>query len=279
MRKIKVGLALGSGAARGLAHIGVIKALAESGIRIDVIAGASIGAVVGSLYAAGQTIEQMEKFASDFGGRNIAYWMDPSFFRGGGLLKGEKIEQAFVDLAGPRNFKDLNIPFYAVASDLVTGGEVVLSDGNVFRAVRASFSIPGIFAPVKHGKHWLIDGAVTAPVPTRILREEKCDVIIAVNVCTEPDKFESNTSDEKPKIFEVLMQSLAAIQKKLAEPNMKLADIGIVPDVGNFDWTDFSQAHKLVEEGYTSTLKLVPSIKKIISRKSKLLFFSRLIKG
>lgn len=279
MAKIKVGLALGSGAARGLAHIGAIKALVENDIPIDAISGTSIGAVVGIFYAAGLSIEKMTDFAMEFGSRRIAYWMDPAFFRGSGLLKGSKIEEALSDLVGPVKFKDLKIPFYVIATDLVTGSEVVFSQGEVVRAVRASFAIPGIFSPIKHDGRWLVDGALVAPVPTRILSEKNCDVIIAIDVGAEPENEESISRGEKPKVFDVLMQSFYIIQEKLNEPCMKMADVGIIPEVGDYGWTDFSRAKELIDAGYKATIRAIPLIRRIILRKRKIPFLRRLFKS
>lgn len=276
MREIKIGLALGSGAARGLAHIGVIRALEENGISIDVISGTSIGAVVGGLYAAGLTVKEISEFALEFGKKRVAYWIDPSFFRGGGLIKGDKIEQALKELTGPIDFKGLKIPFYAVASDLVTFDAVVLAEGQLSRAVRASFAIPGIFSPVRYDGHWLIDGALVAPVPTRVLRENGCDLIIAVNVSTAPEKEESISPQDIPGILDVLMQTIYMAQQKIAEPCMRLADINIVPAVGEYGWTDFSRAADLIEAGYEAAIKVMPGIKRTISRRRRFLFLKRL---
>jgi NTE family protein len=273
MGKLKIGLALGSGAARGLSHIGVIRALEENDINVNVLAGTSIGSVASGMYAAGMSVEQMTAFAREFGKKRISYWIDPSFFRRGGLLKGNKIEQALEDLMGPITFQDLKIPLYIVASDLLTGKEVVLSEGDVIRAIRASFAIPGVFAPVKYNGMWLIDGATVAPVPTRILHQKKCDVIIAVNVTNSSESDATFSLDKEPKIIDVLMQALVASQQKMAEPCMRLAQVNIVPELGDYDWTNFSRSDELIEVGYNSTMEQMPRIKRIVSRKKRFFFF------
>lgn len=276
MKRVKVGLALGSGAARGVAHIGVLKALEENNIDIDVVAGTSIGAVVGGFYASGLTIKRMTEFAEKFGDRRLAYWMDPSFFMKGGLLKGDKIEQAIIEEIGPVDFSDLETPLYIVATDLITGDEVVISKGEVGRAIRASFAIPGIFAPVKYDERWLVDGAISEPIPTRILKEVECDVIIAVNVSSlYPERVPKSFLGE-PKILDVMIHTLIVTQQKVSEPCMKRAHINIVPEVGAFDWTEFGKVEELIELGYAGTVKHISHIKKLISRRKKLFFFRRL---
>lgn len=271
MRKLKVGLALGSGAARGLAHIGVIRALEENDIQVNMISGTSIGAVIGSFYAIGLTIERMTEFALGFGRKRVMFWMDPSFFRTGGILKGEKIEQALREFAGSPDFKDLKVPFYIVTSDLITGKEVVLSEGDVFNAVRASFSIPGVFSPVRHNEQWLLDGAVVAPVPTRVLREHKCDVIIAVDVGNELSTEWALDSGGTPGTVDVMIQALSMMEQKITEPCMRLADVRIVPPLGSHSWTDFSHAEELIETGYRTTIEHIPAIKRLIWRRKYLL--------
>lgn len=278
MKRPKIGLALGSGAARGLAHLGVLKALEEDNVPIDVISGTSMGAVVGGLYASGLTVGRMADFAREFGGKTIAYWMDPTFFRKGGLLKGDRIEQALGELVGPLSFKDLKVPFYAVASDLSTGNEVIFSEGELVRAIRASFAVPGIFAPVKYRDSWLVDGALTDPIPTKILRDVKCGFIIAVNVCTLPGK-EDIVSEDNPSIADVMMQVLSITQQKLSEPCMKLADINIIPDVGNYNWTSFAKTDELIDVGYRAAKMAMPAIKRRLSWSRFLPFASHIFRN
>lgn len=277
MKKFSVGLALGSGAARGYAHIGVIKALEEAQIPIDVIAGTSIGAVVGGLYAAGLSVLQMTKFATGFGRKRLAFWLDPSFFRGGGLLKGDRIEQALIDLTGPMNFSDLNKKFYAVAADLMTGKRIVIDEGDFHGGLRASFAIPGIFSPIKKGDSWLVDGAIVDPIPTHALIDAGCNFIIGVSVNAMAKEEAIEEKSGAPGLLEVLMQTLSVTQLKLSEHCMKLADIEIVPEVGDFSWTDFSRAEELIEVGYNTTKKMIPQINRQLSRRQKLSFVKRIL--
>lgn len=277
MKDPKIGLALGSGAARGLSHVGVIRALKENNIPISVIAGTSIGAVVGLLCSADLSIEKMTQFAREFGEKRIPYWFDPAIFRSGGLLKGDRIEQSLTDLVGPVDFSDLKTPLYVISTDLTLGKEVVLKEGSVIKAVRASFAIPGIFSPVKIDGRWLVDGALTEPIPVRILKKE-CDIVIGVNVCSEPESSEAIESGGSPKMLDVIIQALAVIQQKLAEHCMGHADVRIVPKVGRFSWTDFSKAGELMEIGYNTALSFIPEIKSLMASKRRKNFLARLFK-
>lgn len=278
MKDLKIGLALGSGAAKGLAHLGVLKALEENEIPVHIISGSSIGAIVGGLYATGKSIENLREFALEFGRKNIARWLDPSFLRTGGFLKGRKIEQALIDFAGDVDFDSLQIPFYAVASDLLTGEEVIINEGSLITAIRASFAIPGIFTPIKMNNKWLVDGALADPIPTGILQDKKCDFIIGVNVCKASSNEKYISSHGIPKIIDVLMQTFSITQQKLALPCMQRADITIIPAVSDHSWTDFSKVDNLMNLGYDATLKQMDEIKQALSKKKKSSFVSRLFK-
>lgn len=280
MKNPKIGLALGGGAAKGLAHIGVLKAFEEGGIPIHAIAGSSIGAVVGGCYAAGVGVSGLTEFALKFGRRSKALWMDPSFFfKGGGILKGDKIEDALRELTGHKKFSDLKIPFFAVATDLITGKEVVLKNGDLHAAIHASFSIPGIFSPVRIGDHLLVDGGVVAPIPTRILKENGCDIIVGVNVATGARVESSIATAGTPGILDVLIQVLSVTQSKMAFHCMELADIHIIPDTADQSWTDFSKHKELIELGYKAAKHHMPVIKAMIASTKFTSFFKRLFKS
>lgn len=179
---LKFGLALGSGSARGMAHIGVIQALEAYHIPIDMIAGTSIGAVVGSVYATGATIKQMKEAALAMKHRKSFALFDPTIPRSG-LISGNRAEEILKKLAlKDKTFDDLKIPFAAVATDIKTGAKVILNQGSVIRAVRASFSIPGIFTPVKYQDYYLVDGGLVDPVPADVVKKMGADVIIAVSL-------------------------------------------------------------------------------------------------
>ena len=178
-RQAKIGLALGAGSARGWAHIGVIQALAEQGIRPDVVAGTSIGALVGASYATGN-LDELADWVANLTWQQIVGYLDPSF--SGGLIAGKKLFDFFRHHYQDRDIGDLAVPFGAVATDLDTGQEIWLQKGSVLEAVQASLALPGVFTPVKHEKSWLLDGGLVNPVPVSLCRAMGAEIVIAVDL-------------------------------------------------------------------------------------------------
>jgi NTE family protein len=177
----KIGLALGSGAARGLAHIGVLKVLSANQIPIDFIAGSSIGALIGALYVSGLSIDQMEEVACNVDWKLTAQLFTPTLPYAG-LVEGKRIRHFLGSLIGDKNFEDAKLPFAVVATDVLTGEEIIIKNGSLIEAVRASISIPGIFTPVVYQNRFLVDGGVVNPVPVDVVRDMGADIVIAVNV-------------------------------------------------------------------------------------------------
>ncbi|MFH1103065.1 MAG: patatin-like phospholipase family protein [Pseudomonadota bacterium] len=176
-----VGLALGSGSSRGWAHIGAIEALEEEHIPIDCIAGCSIGSYVGALYAAG-SLRSLKEFVLRMDGKKVFSYFDVVFPRSGILDGTKKLKELFSMHTDVRNFADLNIPLMMVATDLETGGKVVFKSGSLLNALRATMSIPGLFAPARVGDRWLVDGGLVDPVPVSVARAQGADIIIAVDL-------------------------------------------------------------------------------------------------
>ena len=176
----KIGLALGSGSARGWAHIGVIQALEEAGINVDYVAGTSIGALVGAAYAAGN-IDVLRDIALQLNWKQIFYFFDIVFPKSG-LIDGKKIADFIRNNMQERNIEELSLPFRAVSTDLAKGCEVVIHEGDIVEAIRASISIPGIFTPVMKNELVLIDGGLVNPVPVSTVREMGADFVIAVDL-------------------------------------------------------------------------------------------------
>jgi len=175
-----IGMALGSGSARGWAHIGVLKALREAGIVPHVIAGTSAGALVGAAFAAGW-IDELEKWVCELDAGDVRSWFDVSL-GAGGLLQGRRLISFFKQSIGAKNIEDLPMPFGAVATDMSTGREVWLRSGDLMNAVRASISLPGIFTPVEYDGRWLLDGGLVNPIPVSLCRAMGADYVIAVNL-------------------------------------------------------------------------------------------------
>ena len=179
MNKPKIGLALGSGGARGWAHIGVIRALEERGIVPDVVAGCSMGALVGAAYV-GENLDALESWAMSITQRKMATMIDVNLLSGG-LIEGKQVRKFFESLDMPEMIEDQNIPFVAIATDMRTGREIWLKDGPIVEAMRASIALPGIISPVRRVGCWLLDGGLTNPVPVSACRALGADIIIAVN--------------------------------------------------------------------------------------------------
>ncbi|WP_437610605.1 patatin-like phospholipase RssA [Erwinia sp. V71] len=180
MRQVKIGLALGSGAAKGWAHIGVIRALEKAGINVDIVAGCSVGALVGAAYAT-HRLPVMEKWVRSFSYWDVIRLMDFSWGRGG-LLRGEKVFNHWRQLVTAENIEECKLRFGAVATNLSTGRELWLTDGDLHQAVRASCSMPGLLSPVAYHGYWLVDGAVVNPVPISLTRALGADIVIAVDL-------------------------------------------------------------------------------------------------
>jgi NTE family protein len=175
----RIGLALGSGGARGWSHIGAIRALEELGIKPEIVCGASMGAVVGAAWCAG-ALDKLEAFARDLNQLSVARLVDIDF-GSGGLFEGKEIMSALGEIGVSGNIEDLQIPFLAVATDLYSGHEIWLRKGDVNVAVRASLGLPGVFSPVQHEERWLMDGGMSNPIPVSCCRALGADLIIAVN--------------------------------------------------------------------------------------------------
>ena len=176
----KIGLALGSGSARGWAHIGVIRALAEKGIEPDIITGCSIGALVGAAYAKGE-LDNLEDWVRQLKWKEIVDLMDISFL-GGGFLKGDKLIDFFKKGTKDIEIEDLDIPYGAVTTDFDSGREIWLQNGSLLDAVRASIALPGLFTPVERDGRWHVDGGLVNPVPVSLCRAMGAEIVIAVNL-------------------------------------------------------------------------------------------------
>ena len=263
----KVGLALSGGAARGLAHVGVVSVLHKEGIPIDMIAGTSAGAIVGAVYARDRDVERMKKYALDPGWKKRAPMIDPSFPKTG-FIKGKKIEKLLESLlCGNIEFKDLQIPFACVATDIQTGEEIVINSGSVTEAIRASISLPGIFTLVKYQNRYLVDGGLTTPVPVEVVRQMGADFVIAVNVNPDvsgrigkPDN-QQRKAQKSPNIFQVLIQSVYITSYSLAKNSLENADIVIEPDTADISAGEFRRTPELITLGEQAASEAILEIK------------------
>ncbi len=290
-RRPLVGLALGSGAARGWAHIGVIRGLEQAGIRPDMVAGTSIGALVGAAYAAGE-LERLEQWVLGFGFTDVVGFMDVSL--GSGLVKGDRLMDFFRRNFADRPVEKLAMPFAAVATCLHTGAEVWLRHGSTLDAVRASIAVPGLLAPVLHEGSVLVDGGVVNPVPVALARAMGADVVIAVDLGTDilgrhlhPQtpappptgdvgdwirKLQGNLgallpaaqsdAPTMPSILNVLTSSLNIMQVRISRSRMAgdPPDLVVGPRLAHFGLLDFHRAKEAIEEGRRAVERVAHSL-------------------
>jgi NTE family protein len=255
LRHVKIALALGGGAARGFAHIGVIKALEAQGIVPDIIVGTSAGSVVGALYASGYNGFELQKIALDMDETTISDWAIPFFSKSSGVLKGEAL-QAYVNKAvHNRPIEKLKIPFGAVATDLKTGQPILFRRGNTGMAVRASSSVPGVFQPVVIGGRTYVDGGLVAPVPVRFAKEMGAEFIIAVNISSVTEAQATASS------LDVLMQTFTIMGQRLNQLELKNADVVITPALGAMGSADFTGRNLAVLAGEQAAAGVMADLK------------------
>ena len=266
-RKKKVGLALSGGAARGLAHVGVLRVLQKEGIPIDLIAGTSAGAVIGAGYAWDQDIVRVTREALDADWKKMAPLIDLSLPKSG-FIKGKKVQELIAGYVGGNiSFSDLKIPFACVATDIDTGEEIVIDSGPLPEALRASISVPGIFTVVRYEGRYLVDGGLTTPVPVEVVRDMGADFIIAVNVNPDVTDRLGKTSQKRvaarkePNIFQIMMQSVYITTYSVARSSLENADIVIEPELAHIGAGDFQKARELINRGRQAAEEAVPEIK------------------
>ena len=255
-KPVKIALALGGGAARGFAHIGVIKALEAQGIRPDVVTGTSAGAVVGALYAAGNDGFALQKLAIKMDESKINDWSLPDR----GLLKGEALQQFINETIAQRPIETLKKPLGVIATDLRSGESILFRTGNTGMAVRASATVPGVFKPVTINGHEYVDGGLSSLIPVRSARQMGADIVIAVDISARPDhKAVSSTLD-------ILLQTFTIMGQNMARYELKEADVVIRPQVGNVGATDFQSRHDAIMEGEKAAQAALPAIREAIRK-------------
>lgn len=298
VRRRKIGLALGSGSARGLAHIGVLHAINEVGINIDFIAGTSMGALIGAVFATGKLDGLTARFLN-FDWKNILTLLDPVFPRSG-LIDGQKITDFVRSHVPSTSIEDLPIPFRAVATSIMSGEEVVFGTGDLIEAVRASISVPGIFTPVRSDGRVLVDGGLVNPVPVSVARAMGADLIIAVDLNHDIVASRVSRSDPRPSrkpytqamtrllanlqtmenpvlaqfeawmnkepvpgIFDVLLTSIYIMQARITQASLRedMPDILIIrPPLGAIRFMEFDRAKEIIQIGYECALEQLKTL-------------------
>jgi NTE family protein len=293
-RRPKIGFVLGAGSARGWAHIGVLRALAEAGFKPDFIAGCSVGAFVGAAFAAGR-LDQLEAWALALDWKGMLRLMD--FGLHGGLIKGGRVREVFREQFVECEFSELPIRFAAVATDLHSGQEVWLREGKVSVAIGASIAVPGLFRPVQHDDRYLVDGSVVNPIPVSLCRAMGADIVLAVDLGSdlvgryardddrEPTQagrrsFLSRvlprynpTSDHQPEpevappsMLETLMGSINIMQLRIARSRLagEPPDVLLTPRLGHLGLLDYHRAEIAIAEGRDEVMRMLPAIRNAI---------------
>ncbi|MGE5397808.1 MAG: patatin-like phospholipase family protein [Chitinophagales bacterium] len=252
----KIALVLGAGGARGLAHLGVIQVLLEESIPFDFIVGCSMGAIVGALYGAGADPYFLGKMLVNM---NLSRFWDVRVPRMG-FISGTRIEELIRLLTKERNFEQLDPPVAVVATDVETGEKVVIQEGSVSKAVRASMSIPGIFVPVKYKDRLLVDGAVAERLPIVTARELGADIVLAVDVV-----FAENLKTKVKNTLDVILQSIEILERQIFENiTRNQADVLIQPKLGHIASNDFEKVEECVQAGRESTKASIDAIKQVV---------------
>src|SRR6187455_310851 len=254
----KIALALGGGAARGFAHIGVIKALESHGIVPDMVIGTSSGSLVGALYASGYGGFDLQRTALQLDDTIIADWSLPDR----GFIKGEALQNFVNQAVQNRPMEKLNKPFAVVATDLQSGEPIVFRTGNTGMAVRASSSVPGVFQPVTISGREYVDGGLVSPVPVRAARAMGADLVIAVYISNNPRLGKTKDS------VDVMLQTFAIMGQSIASYELSEADIVIRPDTGRIRSTAFEDRHLAIIEGEKAGLAAIAAIKQKIAEKT-----------
>lgn len=259
----KIGLALGSGGAKGLAHIGVIKVLEENKVPIDYIAGSSIGALIGGFYAATRDISEIEQIALKTNWRQmLSLLIDSSLHLE--LLGGEKVRYFIESYIDKIHFKNLKIPLSIIATDIKSGDVVSIHEGDVASAIRASISFPLVFEPVKREMKLLADGGLSLPVPVEIVRKMGAGIVIAVNL--DDDYFSTDQNDNFG-IYKIANNSINLLRHHLSLWNVKNADIVISPKTGPLKWDKFIDGKNIILSGEEATREIMPEILRLTKSK------------
>lgn len=255
----RIGLALGGGAARGFAHIGVIQVLEEQGIKVDLVAGTSAGSLVAALYASGRSGKELVAVAEGMDEGAITDWTFP----GRGLIRGEALARYVRKETGGRGIEQLPLPLGIVATDLGDGSPILFRQGDVGTAVRASSAVPAVFQPVKIGSREYVDGGLVAPVPVRFARQMGGELVIAVDISEPPD----------PKVpgdaMRMLLQTFSIMGRSINQFELRDADVVVRPRLDGVSGADFTARRRAIAAGREAALAVLPQLKQRIAARTK----------
>ncbi|MGJ7922511.1 patatin-like phospholipase family protein [Neobacillus sp. LXY-4] len=256
MPRPKIGLALGSGGARGFAHLGVLKVLKEEGIPIDYISGSSMGALVACFFGAGLDLDRLYKISTAFKRKYYLDFTVPKM----GFIAGKRVKELIRIFTHGKNIEELAVPVAVVATDLMSGEKVVFKKGPIAECVRASISIPGIFVPEKINGRLLVDGGVVDRIPVSVVKEMGAEFVIAVDVS------HVKTNTEITSIYDVIMQSIDIMQMELVDYRMVASDVMIRPQVEKYNSRAFTNIEDIITIGEEAARKNINKIKNLIEQ-------------
>lgn len=254
----KLGLALGGGAARGFAHIGVLQVLEEEGIKPSLVVGTSAGSVVASFYASGKSGQQLQWLADNMDESQFTDWANP--FSGRGILRGEALGKYINSQLNGMKIEDMKLPLGIVATDLRTGEGVLFRRGDVTTAVRASSAVPSVFEPVPIAGKDYVDGGLVSPVPVRFARQMGADLVLAVDISSRPE--DAKTSD----VLKVLLQTFSIMGKSISQLELTQADVVVRPALPDIGSTEFSARKKSIEAGRAAMKQAMPQLKALLAQ-------------
>jgi NTE family protein len=258
-RPPRIGLALGGGAARGFAHIGVIQVLEENGIRPDLVVGTSAGSLVAALYAAGKTGAELGALAHSMDEGAITDWAFP----GRALIRGEALARWVREQTGGRTIDQMKLPLGIVATDLDSGQGVLFRRGDLGTAVRASSAVPAVFQPVRIGTHEYVDGGLVSPVPVRYARQMGAELVVAVDISSPPD---GNATGDA---MRMLLQTFAIMSRSINQFELREADVVLRPALAGVSSADFTVRDKAIKAGRETALALLPELRARIAAMTK----------
>lgn len=257
----RIGLALGGGAARGFAHVGVIQVLEEAGIKVDLVAGTSAGSLVAAIYASGKNGVQLQQVSEAMEEAMLTDWTLPLFNRG--MLRGEAMARYVNTQVAGRLIEAMPLPLGIVATDLNSGEAILFRRGDTGSAVRASSAVPSVFQPVKISGHEYVDGGLVSPVPVRSARQMGAELVIAVDISSAP---EGNPAGDT---LQVLLQTFAIMGKSINTFELRDADVVVRPSLTGIGSADFGSRRRSIEAGRQAMLARLPQLKAAIEAKSK----------
>ena len=248
-----LGLALGGGAARGFAHVGVIQVLEEAGLRPQFITGTSAGSLVAAIYASGKNATQLQQVAETMDEAGIADWTLPLFGRG--MLRGEALARYVNTQVGGALIENFPLPLGIVATDLHSGQPILFRRGDTGTAVRASSAVPAVFQPVKIGEREYVDGGLVSPIPVRFARQMGAELVIGVDISADPQGNRANDT------LQILLQTFAIMGKSINTYELKEADVVVRPALGGTGGADFSSRRRSIEAGRAAMLQALPALR------------------